>query len=103
MRSGTPIGLHREFLQRGMAMADDTAAFAIKVVDNVEAMLAYWDRDLRCRFANAAYKVWFGKGRDELIGLTIQELLGPLYQLNRPYIEAALAGERQMFEREITL
>lgn len=77
--------------------------YAIKVVDHVDAMLAYWDRDLRCRFANAAYRVWFGKGRDELIGLHMKELLGPLYEMNLPYIEGALRGEEQTFERDITL
>ena len=31
-------------------------------------MLAYWDRDLRCRFANRAYATWFGVDPDSLIG-----------------------------------
>lgn len=84
-------------------MPNDTGDIVIKVVDNVDAMLAYWGRDQRCRFANAAYKVWFGKGRHELIGLTMQDLLGPLYEKNRQYIEGALRGEPQVFEREITL
>lgn len=72
-----------------------------KLVDNVSAMLAYWDSDRRCRFANAAYQSWFGVTPESLIGTHIRDLLGPLYELNRPYIEAVLRGEPQEFEREI--
>lgn len=72
------------------------------LVDSLPSMLAYWDRDLRCRFANRAYLVWFGVDPDELLGRHIQELLGDeLYALNRPYIEGALRGETQTFERAV--
>ncbi len=71
------------------------------VVDKVSAMLAYWDSAQRCRFANRAYERWFGVSPEALIGQHISELLGPIYELNRPYIEGALRGEPQEFEREI--
>ncbi|HZQ95905.1 MAG TPA: GGDEF domain-containing protein [Candidatus Sulfotelmatobacter sp.] len=76
---------------------------AIKVVDNVDVMLGYWDRNLKCQFANAAYQVWFGKSRRDLLGSSIQDLLGPLYEMNLPYILAALEGKAQVFERTIPL
>jgi PAS domain S-box-containing protein len=80
----------------------DSSDVLRKVVDSVSAMLAYWDADQRCRFANAAYQTWFGVAPDSLIGTHIRDLLGPpLYELNRPFIEAALRGEPQEFEREI--
>lgn len=34
------------------------------LVDHLPSMLAYWDRDLRCRFANRAYENWFGVDPD---------------------------------------
>src|SRR5688572_5044940 len=71
------------------------------IVDSISAMLAYWDSSLRCRFANRAYERWFGVSPESLIGKHIGELLGPLYPLNLPYIEGALRGEPQEFEREI--
>ena len=65
-------------------------------------MLAYWDKDLRCRFANRAYERWFGVDPDSLIGTSIRELLGPaLYAANESYIRAALDGHRQVFERVV--
>lgn len=74
------------------------------VADNVDAMLAYWDKDMICRFANNAYKQWFGKGREDMVDkITMEELLGPLYVKNLPYITQALRGVPQKFEREITL
>ncbi|MGZ3422376.1 MAG: sensor histidine kinase [Polyangiales bacterium] len=72
-----------------------------KLVDSISAMLAYWDSDQRCRFANRAYERWFGVSPEALIGTHISQLLGPLYALNLPYIEGALRGEPQEFEREI--
>lgn len=81
-----------------------TNSLATMVADHVSAMLAYWDKDTVCRFANAAYLDWFGKRREDMIDkITIKELLGPLYEKNLPYISAALEGQQQTFEREIPL
>jgi PAS domain S-box-containing protein len=71
------------------------------VVDKISAMLAYWDASQRCRYANSAYERWFGVSPRWLVGRHMRELLGPLYAVNLPYIEAALRGEPQEFEREV--
>jgi diguanylate cyclase (GGDEF)-like protein/PAS domain S-box-containing protein len=76
---------------------------ALTVVSGIDAMLGYWDKDLRCRFANSAYQTWFGRSPNDLRGLPMQELLGPLFELNLPYIRSALQGEVQVFERAIPL
>lgn len=75
------------------------------VIDGIPAMIAYWDKDLHNRFCNTAYIEWFGKSPDQVMtGMHIREVIGErLYALNRPYIEGALRGERQSFEREITV
>ncbi|MGZ3899658.1 MAG: ATP-binding protein [Bacteroidia bacterium] len=76
----------------------------LMVTDHISAMLAYWDKNLICRFANSAYVEWFGKKKEDMVDkITIKELLGPLYEKNLPYILGALKGERQTFEREIPL
>jgi len=73
-----------------------------RLVDRLPSMLAYWDRGLRCRFANRAYERWFGVDPDGLIGTSIAELLGPeLFALNEPHVRAALRGEQQVFERVV--
>lgn len=80
----------------------DENTISLMVADHITAMLAYWDKDLVCRFANKAYLEWFGKSRQEMVDkMTIRDLLGPLYEKNLPYIQGALNGKNQTFEREI--
>lgn len=75
----------------------------LTLVNHLDAMVAYWDINQTCVFANAAYADWFGRDGSELVGETLKGLLGPLYEKNLPYIEAAYAGQKQVFERTIPL
>jgi PAS domain S-box-containing protein len=73
-----------------------------KILDALPAMVSYWGRDLRNRMANASYVEFFGKSPQEMRGIHASELLGDeLYRKNLPYMEAALRGEPQRFDREI--
>jgi PAS domain S-box-containing protein len=76
---------------------------ALGVINHISAMVAYWDVSEHCRFSNDAYEQWFGRSRAEMDGISMRELLGPIYEKNRPYIRAALAGKKQVFERQIPL
>lgn len=72
------------------------------VFDAMPSMIGYWDRNQVNRVANRAYHRWFGIDPGKLPGMHISALLGPeIYQKNLPYIEAALRGEAQVFERSI--
>ncbi len=78
----------------------DASYYMRLLVDRVPTMLAYWDRQLLCRFANRAYETWFGVSPDQLLGTSVRDLLGPdLFALNEPFMRKALEGERQLFER----
>ncbi len=73
------------------------------VLDSVPSMIAYWDRNLRNRFANKAYEEWFGVTPEWVKGRLLSELLDEgAYRESTPYIEGALRGEPQSFERELT-
>ncbi len=80
-----------------------TTSIPLRVVNHISAMVAYWDRDEKCVFSNAAYREWFGRSPEEMVGMPLRDLLGPLYEKNLPYIRAALQGEKQVFERRIPL
>jgi PAS domain S-box-containing protein len=87
-----------------MKSAESHSDLALTVADHVPAMLAYWDKDQICRFANKAYYEWFGKTAEQMIGkVTMEEFLGPLYKLNLPFIQGALNGKPQYFERDIPI
>ena len=75
----------------------------LAVLNALPAMVGYWDAGLRNRLANDAYFEYFGLSTQEMLGMHISEVLGPeLYRSSRPYIERALAGEAQQFDRETT-
>lgn len=74
--------------------------FLESVADGLPSMLAYWDAEQRCRYANRAYAEWFGESPGALVGRHLRELLGPeSYAMDLPHIEAALDGSSQRFER----
>ncbi len=84
-------------------MKGEDGRFIQILADSLPGMVAYWGKDLRCRFANRAYLEWFGKAPEAVIGNTLLDLMGEqLYELNEPHIRAVLAGTPQNFERTLT-
>lgn len=74
------------------------------ILDALPAMVGYWDKDQRNRMANDAYVEFYGKTPGEMRGTHIRDLLGAeTYAKSLPYIEAVLAGRRQLFDREMTI
>lgn len=74
------------------------------ILDNMPAMIGYWDKDLCNRFANSSYAKRFGIEPAQMVGKHVRTVTGTeFYELNRAHIEAALRGEPQTFERAIEL
>ena len=72
------------------------------ILDALPGMVGYWTKGLICRYANAQYLEWFGRTSQQMLGIRIQDLMGPeLFAKNKPYIEGALAGKPQLFERRL--
>ncbi|MCD0422987.1 response regulator [Rubrivivax sp. JA1024] len=77
-------------------------AFTRELADTLPAVVLYWDHEERCRFANLAAQDWFARGEAELLGRSIAELIpAEQYEGARPFIEGALRGERQEYERTL--
>jgi PAS domain S-box-containing protein len=63
------------------------------VADAMPVLIAFIDRNLVYRFANAAYETWTGRSASAVVGQTVQDLLGAEgFEARRAAIAQALAG-----------
>ncbi len=76
----------------------------LAVTDNIPALIAQFDADLRYRFANDYHRKAFGLAPADLIGMHLADAgSGTAYAVARDHAEAALRGETGRFEGEIDL
>ncbi|WP_374561921.1 PAS domain-containing protein [Ideonella sp.] len=70
------------------------------IIESMPAMVAVVGADGCYRFVNTAQERWLGRPRDQIIGRTVEAVLGAdeLAQ-RRPWIERAMTGETVHFER----
>ncbi|MBL8345109.1 MAG: response regulator [Rubrivivax sp.] len=66
----------RQWMQRVEAARREGECFAYTLLDAQPTLLAYWDPDLRLRFANRAYLASVGRTRESAVGCTLEELRG---------------------------
>jgi PAS domain S-box-containing protein len=72
------------------------------ITDHLPSKVSYWDRELHCRYANAAYFDWFGLHPEQMLGMHLRDVLGAaLFAESEAATHAALAGSAQRFERRI--
>ncbi len=63
------------------------------ITDNIPAMVAFVDRDMRYRFVNRNYERWLGVKPEDMLGRTPLEVYGEeRYAVLQPSLERALAG-----------
>ena len=71
--------------------------------DAMPALFSYVDKDLRYRFCNLYHEKHFRKKREQIIGSTVEENLGPdAFRQFKPVLDKALGGENVFFEHWIT-
>ncbi|KQO13566.1 diguanylate cyclase [Acidovorax sp. Leaf76] len=88
--------------QRVSAQLHEAEHHLRTILDNLPSAISYWDRDLNNLFANQVYFQWFGVMPGQLRGQHISQLLGPdVYAQNLPFMQHALAGQPQLFERAL--
>ena len=87
-----------EVLHATSARLAQSEHFMRTVTDNLPGMVAYWDADLRCRFANRYFLEWHDTTTVRLQGALMPEVMGEAeFQAAAPYVQRALAGEPQGF------
>ena len=97
----TDLELEAQRRARQMSAAVmEAERFTRLVADAIPGRVAYWDRQLVCRFANQQFCAWLGLPREQVIGRSSAVLLRPeVERALMPHIRAALAGQPQVFER----
>ena len=87
-------------LQRANDGLAETDRFVRAITDALPGRVAYWDHQMRCRFANRGYLDWWQREAHEVIGRHARDIVGAEYfDKVGPHLAAALAGDRQQFER----
>ena len=70
------------------------------VIDSVPTPMVYVDAQLRYRYANAGFLTYVGRPAAEVIGHTVEEVLGEFrWQRLLPAVQRVMAGETVSFER----
>jgi len=70
------------------------------LADTLPLLIAYLDRDLRYRFANAHYRTQWGIDPKDMLGKTVSEVFGPAAAPWLEDLNDALAGRRLHYERD---
>ncbi|RYZ81121.1 MAG: PAS domain S-box protein, partial [Moraxellaceae bacterium] len=75
--------------------------FVKAITDALPGLVAYWDKDLFCHFANEPFKEWYGVS--PAIGQHLRSFMGDeAFERGLPNIKAVLVtGEPQSFERVV--
>ncbi|RYF08197.1 MAG: diguanylate cyclase [Comamonadaceae bacterium] len=74
----------------------------LTILDNLPSMVAYWDSDLRNRFANQAYLEWLRVTPQALRTQRLPSIMDARdYARARVHIDLALQGQKQVFERTV--
>jgi PAS domain S-box-containing protein len=67
--------------------------------DTLPAAISYIEKSGRFRFVNKSMEDWYGRPRDEFVGMGVLELIGEeSYAILAPYFHRALAGESVKFD-----
>jgi diguanylate cyclase (GGDEF)-like protein/PAS domain S-box-containing protein len=90
------IGRALEQERRQLAQSE---AHLRSVINSVPALIAYVDAQQRYVYVNQQYQQRFAPHQIDLIGSTVQDILGPeRYAFASPLIERALAGQPQSYD-----
>ncbi|MDE2428873.1 MAG: PAS domain-containing protein [Burkholderiales bacterium] len=93
---------HAHLIQNTTQQPIDLSDIANFIAERFPSKVTYWKADLRCGYANHEVMGWFGRTQEEMLTIHLHDFLGPeLFQKNIAYIQGALKGMDQQFERTL--
>jgi len=97
------IGAHLDITDQKNAEAtvQESEGRLRAVTDAIPFLISYLDKDQIFRFINKPYESWFERPLSEIVGRHVRDVMGPaMYEVRRPFIERALAGESLSYEAD---
>lgn len=89
---------------RQMPTSPNTQTLDFERLANVVALpIGRWDTEARLLFCNTPYLAWAGRGHEQLLGRTLEDLFGAeAWAAAAPAFERAFRGESAGYERLLT-
>lgn len=73
------------------------------ITDSIPGCIAYTDASQRYQFVNHTYEAWFGCRKEEILGRTVEEVIGTeAYRQVRHHIEQVLTGTTVTYEADMS-
>ena len=93
--------LEQEVTEKTLALQESNTELQL-ITDSISGCISFTDVSLRYHFVNQTYEVWFNCPKEDIIGRTVEEVIGTqAYQKALPYIQRVLAGETVTYEKEL--
>ena len=94
--------LEQEVTEKTLALQESYAELQV-ITDSISGCISFTDVSLCYQFVNQTYEVWFNCPKEDIIGRTVEEVIGAeAYQKALPDIQRVLAGETVTYEKELT-
>ncbi len=89
-------------IKQAQAQAEKAHRDLSDLTDNLSCAIIEMDLEGHCIFANTVFANWFGKSREDMLGIKIRDMLPPeSRKKSEPYYQRALKGEHIYFEDRI--
>ncbi|MBL9028393.1 MAG: GAF domain-containing protein [Myxococcales bacterium] len=86
-------------IRESMSGLEQSEARLRLITDDLPVLVSLIDDQFRYRFVNAGYERWFGVTKEEILGRSMEEVLGEAaFAVVRPHAERALAGTEVSYE-----
>jgi PAS domain S-box-containing protein len=102
LRANYEQDLEQQVAQQTQAVRKSQAQLQL-ITDSIPGCISYIDASQRYRFVNRTYEVWFNCQKADILGKTVQAVIGgAAYDRVRQHVERVLAGETVAYEAEVS-
>lgn len=101
LRDNYEARLEQEVEEKTITLQESQAELQL-ITDSISGCISFTDASMRYRFVNKTYEAWFNCRKEEILGRTVEEVIGAeAYQKALPDIKRVLAGETVTYEKQL--